>query len=337
MVGSKAAGSGSADLEAELVAYFRDSDPDSHAADMVTTVRHCLAAAAQDLGPRPAAAPAAIIAAAARWAREGVALETVLTACHDSARGGFEFLATRVAAAAAQAEAMADAARLLVRVVEVVTTAAATAYLDEHRIVAREHQTAAQTMVAALLSGHGVSALARRSGLRIAAAYQVVALAIPPNAEERGAGPDALSAARRKLRRVQAALGPALGSRSLSLLNADGGTVLIPLESAHGTGPVRAAAGLMSAEVLQMVAEAAEVAPIATVAAGPTEQIPELAGRTHDVLDRLRDSGRPPGLYRIDEGSALEPDAVVVDAIRLRRLPRATARPLARRGKPGAA
>ncbi|WP_280399116.1 transcriptional regulator [Nocardia carnea] len=335
-MGSKAAGSGSADLEAELVAYFRDSDPDSHA-DLVTTVRHCLAAAAQNLGSRPAAAPTAIIAAAARWAREGVALETVLTACHDCARGGFDFLATRVAAAAAQAEAMADAARLLVRVVEVVTTAAATAYLDEHRIVAREHQTAAQTLVAALLSGHGVSALARRSGLRIAPAYQVVALAIPPNAEERGGGPDAVSAGRRKLRRVQAALGPALGSRSLSLLNADGGTVLIPLESVRATGSARAAAGLMSAEVLQLVAEAAEVAPIATVAAGTTDQVPELAGRTHDVLDRLRDGGRPPGLYRIDEGSALEPDAVVVEAIRLRRLPRVPTRPAARRGKPGAA
>lgn len=337
MVGSKTAGSRSADLEAELVAYFEGADPDTHAADMVTTVRHCLAAAAQNLGPRPAAAPAAIIAAAARWAREGVALETVLTACHDSARGGFEYLATRVAAAASCAEAMAEATRLLVRVVEVVTTAAATAYLDEHRIVAREHQTAAQTMVAALLSGHGVSALARRSGMRIAPAYQVVALAIPPNADERAGGPDALSAPRRKLRRVQAALGPALGSRSLSLLHADGGTVLIPLESAHGTGSGRAAAGLMSAEVLELVAEAAEVAPIATVAAGSTEQVPELAGRTHDVLDRLRAGGRPPGLYRLGEGSEAEPDAVVMDAMRLRRLPRVATRPPARRGKPGAA
>lgn len=333
MVGSKVAGSGSADLEAELVAHFRSPEPEMDAADMVTTIRHCLAAAAHDLGARPAAA-ATITAAAARWAREGVSLESVLTTCHDCARSGFEFLAARMAEAAAGGQPMADAARLLVRVVEVVTTAAATAYLDEHRIVAREHQTSAQTMVAALLAGHGVSALARRSGLRVAPAYQVVALAIPPNAEERAGGPGAVSAARRKLRRVQAALGAPLGSRSLPLLHSGGGTVLIPLEAAHDTGPVTA--GVMSAEVLQLVAEAAEVAPTATVAVGATEQIPELAGRTQELLDRLCAGGRPPGLYRITEGAAVEPDSVA-DARRLRRLPRVASDAAGRPGKPGAA
>ncbi|MFI1461974.1 hypothetical protein [Nocardia carnea] len=335
MVGSKVAGSGSTDLEAELVAHFRSPEPEMDAADMATTIRHCLAAAAHDLGARPAAA-ATITAAAARWAREGVTLESVLTTCHDCARSGFEFLAARMAEAAASGQPMADAARLLVRVVEVVTTAAATAYLDEHRIVAREHQTSAQTMVAALLAGHGVSALARRSGLRVAPAYQVVALAIPPNAEERAGGPGTVSASRRKLRRVQAALGPPLGSRCLPLLHADGGTVLIPLEAAHDTGAGPMTAGVMSAEVLQLVAEAAEAPPTATVAVGATEQIPELAGRTHELLDRLCAGGRPPGLYRITEGKAAEPDSVV-DARRLRRLPRVTPGMSARPGKPGAA
>lgn len=335
MVGSKAAGSGSADLEAELVEHFRCPEPEIDAADMATTIRHCLAAAVQDLGARPTAA-ATITAAAARWAREGVALETVLTACHDCARSGFDLLATRMAEATAPGQPMADAARLLVRVVEMVTTAAATAYLDENRIVAREHQTSAQTMVAALLAGHGVSALARRSGLRVAPAYQVVALAIPPNAEERAGGPGAVSAARRKLRRVQAALGPPLGSRSLSLLHADGGTVLIPLEGTHDTGIGPVTAGTMSAEVLELVAEAAEVAPTATVAAGPTAQIPELAGRTHELLDRLRAGDRPPGLYRITEGAAAEPESMV-DAMRLRRFPRVGAAVRTRPGKPGAA
>ena len=333
MVGSKAAGSGNADLEAELVAHFRCAEPEMDAADMVTTIRHCLAAA-HDLCARPAAA-ATITAAATRWAREGVALEAVLTTCHDCARSGFEFLAARMADAAG-GQPMADAARLLVRAVEVVTTAAATAYLDEHRIVAREHQTSAQTMVAALLAGHGVSALARRSGLRVAPAYQVVALAIPPNAEERAGGPGAASAGRRKLRRVQAALGAPLGSRSLPLLHADGGTVLIPLEAAHDTGAGPMTAAVMSADVLQLVAEAAETLPTATVAAGSTEQIPELAGRAHEVLDRLRAGGRPPGLYRIAEGRPVEPDSVV-NARQVRRLSHVISGAPVGRGKPGAA
>ncbi|WP_328394945.1 transcriptional regulator [Nocardia sp. NBC_00416] len=340
MVGSKA-GSGRTTLEAELVAHLRRPDRFAEAADVAATVRHCLADTAQDLAPEsvaPAAAPPMVVAAAVRWAREGVALETVLTVCHRSARDGLEFLAARMSDAAIRAEAMVDAARLLVRVVEVVTTAAAAAYLDEHRIVAREHQTSAQTMVAALLSGHGVSVLAKRSGIRVASAYQVVALAIPPHAEERAGGPGAVSAARRKLRRVQAALGTPLGSRSLSLLRADGGTVLIPLESAQvvAGGP---AAGVMSAEMLQLVAEAAEVRPMATVATGATDEIPELAGRTHEVLDRLRATGRPPGLYRITDGSMVEEDGAVVGAMSVHRLPRpvvGTGR-RTRPGKPGAA
>lgn len=335
MVGSKVAGSGNADLEAELVAHLRCPAPDNDAAEMVTVVRHCLATAAQCAGPRPVE-PTAITAAAVRWAREGVDLESVLTACHDCARGGFEFLADRARKTDAGGQPMVDAARLLVRAVEVVTTAAATAYLDEHRIVAREHRTSAQTMVAALLSGHGVSALARRSGLRIAPAYQVVALAIPPNAEEQAGGPGSLSAARRKLRRVQAALGPPLGSRSLSLLHSGGGTVLVPVETAYERGAGPAAAGLMTAEVLQLVAEAAEIPPTAIMAVGPAAQIPELAGRTHELLDRLCTGDRPPGLYRLTEDAAVEPDSVV-DMRPLRRLPHITPGRRARRGKPGAA
>lgn len=339
MVGSRA-DSGTTDLESELVAHLRRRDRFAGAADVVTTVRHCLADIAEDLAPEPAApaaAPPAVVAAAVRWAREGVALETVLTACHGCARDALEFLAERIADAALRAEAMVDGARLLVRVVEVVTTAAASAYLDEHRVVAREHQTSAQTMVAALLSGHGVAALARRSGIRVAPAYQVVALDIPPHAEERAGGFEAVSAARRKLRRVQAALGTPLGSRSLSLLRADGGTVLIPLESAQSVSGGRATAGVMSAEVLQLVAEAAEVRPTAAVAAGTTAEVPELAGRAHDALDRLRASGQPPGLYRITDETSAADDGAVADARQVHRLPRSGAGRRTRPGKPGAA
>ncbi|WP_051164590.1 hypothetical protein [Nocardia testacea] len=341
MVGSRA-DSGSADLETELVAHLRRPDRFDATTDVVTTVRRCLADIAEALAPEPgapAAAPPAVVTAAVRWAREGVALETVLTACHECARDALEFLAERIAAAALRAEAMVDGARLLVRVVEVVTTAAAAAYLDEHRIVAREHQTSAQTMVAALLSGHGVAALAKRSGFRVAPAYQVVALALPPHAEERAGGPEAVSAARRKLRRVQAALGTPLGSRALSLLRADGGTVLIPLEMDRSGAGGRTTAGLMSAEVLELVAEAAEVRPTATVAAGVTAQVPELAGRAHDVLDRLRAGGQPPGLYRIADEAIAEHDGPVADAIRVHRLvrPLAAPGPRSRPDTPGAA
>ncbi|WP_256673724.1 transcriptional regulator [Nocardia cyriacigeorgica] len=319
MMGTQA-GTDISSPEAKLVRFLMRRRRGTNGADIAATVRHCLAEAVQQLQPcgaRPGAGADAVAGSAARWAREGVALETVLGAYHEGIRQGLEFLADHADGNDGAAAELLAGTQLMVRVLELVTVTASAAYLDEHRLVAREHQTAAQTLVSALLSGHGVSALARRTGIAVAPAYQVVALAIPPHPEERGAGIGAVSAGRRKLRRVQAALAAPLGSRSLSLLSADGGTVLIPQDAASAFAPMPT----MTGEVLEVVGEAAEVHLTAAVICGSTERIPELAGRAHDVLDHIRGSGHPPGLYRITDGSetggcdcAQMPHRPVVDA-----------------------
>ncbi|WP_228803746.1 transcriptional regulator [Nocardia cyriacigeorgica] len=312
MMGTQA-GADISSLEAKLVRFLRRRGRGTHRGDLAATVRHCLADAVQQLHPRtarPDAGAASIAGSAARWAREGVALETVLGAYHEGIRQGLEFLADHTTAGDApgdSAEQLLAGTQLMVRVLELVTVTASAAYLDEHRLVAREHQTAAQTLVSALLSGHGASALARRTGIAVAPAYQVVALAIPPHPDELDAGIGAVSAGRRKLRRVQAALAAPLGSRSLSLLSADGGTVLIPQDPVSAFAPSPA----MTGEVLAVVGEAAEVALTAVVISGATERIPELAGRAHDVLEHIRGAGHPAGLYRITEGG--EPDGGEAD------------------------
>ncbi|TLG15756.1 transcriptional regulator [Nocardia cyriacigeorgica] len=298
------AGADISSLEAKLVRFLRRRRRGTHGGDLAATVRHCLAEAVQQLHPRtahPGAGAASIAGSAARWAREGIALETVLGAYHEGIRQGLEFLADHATAddaSDASAQQLLAGTQLMVRVLELVTVTASAAYLDEHRLVAREHQTAAQTLVSALLSGHGASALARRTGIAVAPAYQVVALAIPPHPDELDSGIGAVSAGRRKLRRVQAALAAPLGSRSLSLLSADGGTVLIPQDPVSAFAPSPA----MTGEVLEVVGEAAEVALTAVVISGPTERIPDLAGRAHDVLEHVRGAGHPAGLYRITEG-----------------------------------
>ncbi|WP_280232862.1 transcriptional regulator [Nocardia cyriacigeorgica] len=300
MMGTQA-GADISGLEAELVRFLMRRRRSAAGGDIAATARHCLAEAVQQLQPRgarPGAGAAAVAGSAVRWAREGVALETVLGAYHEGIRQGLEFLADRADTDSGSAAELLAGTQLMVRVLELVTVTASAAYLDEHRLVAREHQTAAQTLVSALLSGHGVGALAKRTGITVAPAYQVVALAIPPHPDEHASGIGAVSAGRRKLRRVQAALAAPLGSRSLSLLSADGGTVLIPQDAASAFAPAPA----MTGEVLEAVGEAAEVQLTAAVVCGATERIPELAGRAHDVLDHLRGSGHPPGLYRITDG-----------------------------------
>ncbi|MFB8275796.1 transcriptional regulator [Nocardia colli] len=285
-------GSSSESLASKLLDYLTPRAGGELSGEVATTTRDCMAAAVKSLAPRTArrvAEPTEIAGAAMRWAREGVALETVLAAYHDELRSGLEF----VAAHTDDDDGVAGA-QLILRVLEMVTVTASTAYVDEHRLVAREHQTAAQTMVSALLGGHAVGELVHQTGIAVAPAYQVVALSIPAHPDERrpGAG---TAAARRKLRRVQAALADPLGSRALSLLSAAGGTVLVPAD----IRPARVGAPSMTADVLTVLTEAAEVPLTAVVAAGPTARIPELAARTHDLLDRIRAAGRAPGLYRV--------------------------------------
>ncbi|MEV0296896.1 transcriptional regulator [Nocardia sp. NPDC050710] len=298
MVGMQT-GSGTETLENRLVEHLAYRPRGAAPGDLATITRNCLAEAVKVLGPRSSSGgqPAEIAGSAVRWAREGVALETVLGAYHDGIRSGLEFLAAE--AGRDDAEQVMAGAQLIVRALEMVTMAASTAYVEEHRLVAKEHQTAAQTLISALLGGHGVAELARRTGIAIAASYQVVAVSIPAHPDERRPG-SGDSAARRKLRRVQAALADPLGSRALSLLSTGGGTVLVPIEAASALIPLA-----MTAEVLELVSAAAEVPLTAAVVAGPTARIPELAARAHELLGRLRAADRPPGWYPV----AAMPDA----------------------------
>lgn len=312
MVG-KQSGPGVKSLESKLVEYLTFQARRARREDLGTITRSCLAEAVRVLEPRlvpVVAQPAAITGSAARWAREGVALETVLDAYHDGVRVGLEFLTQQ--AAGENADQVAAAAGLIVRAVEMVTTATSTAYLDEHRQVAREQQTAAQTLVSALLSGHGVARLTRRAGFTVAASYQVVALAIPAHPDERRPGMGAPSAARRKLRRIQAALANPLGSRALSLLSDEGGTVLVPIDEISAMTPLA-----LTPEVLDLVSEAAEVPLTAVVTCGDTARIPELAGLVHELLAGLQAAGRPPGLYQLAD----LPETIACDGLQQARRP----------------
>lgn len=286
--------SGTESLASKLLDYLAQHSGGGLHGDVARTTRNCVVAAVERRTPRWQAAlgePPEIAGIATRSAREGVALETVLGAYHDEIRAGLEFVA-----AGTENDELVAGAQLILQVLELVTLTASTAYVDEHRLVAREHQTAAQTLVAALLGGHALGELAAQTGIAIAARYQVVALHIPAHPDERRPGAGTV-AARRKLRRLQAALADPLGSRALPLLSAAGGTILVPVDAPHA----RVGAPAMTADVLTLLSEAAEVSLTAVVATGETACIPELAAHTHDLLDRMRAAGRPPGLYRVCE------------------------------------
>ncbi|MBV7707970.1 MULTISPECIES: CdaR family transcriptional regulator [Nocardia] len=288
-------------LAATLTRSVRTDAPAPHSdtsAEFGAGVRECLALAADmvaepDPEPADAARLAELVGRAGAWAREGIDLDTVLRAYHEAVRRAF----SDIAGGRGDGETLFADAEQALRLLETVTVATSAAYLDEHRSAARHHQTAAQTLVTALLSGHGRAALARRTGIAVAPAYQVVALSIAPHPGESDPRRNAETVARRKLRRLQSALAPVLGSRALSLLSVDGGTVLVPVDDPDATA--RIDAPVLTADTLDVLSAAASVPLTATVVAGPTARIPELAAQAHELLELVRALGRPPGLYEI--------------------------------------
>lgn len=262
-------------------------------------VRECLALAADliadpDPEPADAARMAELVGRAGAWARAGIDLDAVLRAYHEAVRGAF----ADVAGGDDGAALVGDTDQAL-RLLETVTVATSTAYLDEHRSAARHHQTAAQTLVTALLSGHGRAALARRTGITVAPAYQVVALSIAPHPGESDPRRSAETVARRKLRRLQSALASVLGSRALSLLSVDGGTVLVPVDDDTDGRSARIDVAGLTADALDVLSAAASVPLTAAVVTGATDRIPELSAQANELLELVRGLGRPPGLYEI--------------------------------------
>ncbi|MGJ0120169.1 PucR family transcriptional regulator [Williamsia sp. MIQD14] len=228
--------------------------------------------------------------AAAQWAREGVPLDTIIHTYHEGIKIGFDLISAK-----AGGDDLADLVsgfRLVMKLLDTFTVTVATAYVEEQRLVAGQHQSATQTLMSALLSGHTASSVARQTGLPVAQSYQVVSMTIAPHPDELDPRVNTKIAARRKLRRLQSSLATTFNSRALTLLSNNGGTVLIP---ADADMPV------LTGELLEDLAAVAEAPIIATHSIGTTDRIPELASESHELMDLVRAIRRPPGLYEMQD------------------------------------
>ncbi|MEV0250829.1 helix-turn-helix domain-containing protein [Nocardia sp. NPDC050712] len=227
---------------------------------------------------------------AAAWAREGIPIDTIHHAVHEGIKLGLDLILTD--ATAEDFDSLKILTRRLMEVLDTITSTVARAYVRELRTVVSEHHTAAHTLTSALLSGHANSTMARECGIDIADEYQVFAVALGIHPDEENPALNREVVARRKLRRVQAALATHFGQAVLSLLSVDGGTVLLP-------------ATLLGADELDEfvadLARAARVPITAGVVLAPAADVPEAADRAHQVLDMVSRLKSPPKLYRFDE------------------------------------
>ncbi|KIA63445.1 MULTISPECIES: PucR family transcriptional regulator [Nocardia] len=228
--------------------------------------------------------------AAAGWAREGVPIDTIHHSIHEGFKMGLDLVVSD--ASIKDYDSLVDGAKMVLEILDMISSAISVAYIRELRSVVSEHHTAVHTLTSALLGGHSTSTMARECGIAIAPSYAVLAVAIPPHREEQNPMIDNQVVARRKLRRVQAELATRCGESALSLLSVDGGTVLIPSATFDNEG---------YDTLVNQLTHAAQVGITATMVEATPEQIPNAADQAHELLDMVQRLEAVAGLYRFDE------------------------------------
>lgn len=292
----------------ETVAPCRTLPGDAIHGDVTTITRLCLELAVGMLdGTEIHEKTRKLEDAAAQWAREGVPIDTIHHAIHEGLRLGFDLVVTGASKSYRQTsdgdqrmlvlrhdeyDNLVGGAKLIVDMLDTMTTTVSKAYVRELRSAVSEHHTAVHTLTSALLGGHHTSTMARECGMEIATHYSVLAVAVPPHPEEANPMVDRAVVARRKLRRVQAAL--AAGEAGiLSLLSVAGGTLLVPAASTNDTADLD---GLVAA-----MSQAAQVPVTAAVVTVGTQNIPDAADQAHELLDIVQRLHLDGGLYRFDD------------------------------------
>jgi hypothetical protein len=229
---------------------------------------------------------------AARRAEERVPLDAVLVAYHVGARIGWQALVDEHLPE--EVGALLTAGSRVLAYTQQVTAAVASAYLEEQQTISGEERDAARLFASALLSGDPAETLAARLGVSIAPAYLVVALRMGPHpdeSDEKDVG--GAIAARRKVRRVQAALDEWSGGTTTTLLDPAGGTAFLP------TTPEGAGALVdRLPDLATVLGKAAGVPVILGGAMGSgAADVPRAAAQAHDIVRLTRILDKPPGAY----------------------------------------
>lgn len=229
-----------------------------------------------------------ITASAARRAGEGLPLDAVMSAY------GMGMLETwRALVAGARPEDLDDVmacTELVLGYLQRACTAVAAAYLDERRRMESDEQQRRYTLMSALLRGEPLVDPARQAGIRLPPRYLVLCVTFARHQDEEPPGVGATMAAQRKVYRADEELERSIGEPVLSLLDTNGGTVLLPA----------AAPGDLDADGL--VARMGLAVGVEVIAAGvlaEPDQVAEAAAQAQEILELARAFGRGPGYYRL--------------------------------------
>ena len=288
----------------EQVPYYRQLPVEELDGDIRQVVRESLRVFAELLrdGRPPADADLSRLAdSAALRAEEGVPLEMVLSAYHVGLHEAWR-LSTEDAGPE-DGQALRAVTDLVLGCLRTIVCAVTSAYNEELRARYGEEQSVRQTLLATLLGGEGgdsARTAAERVGVRLAPGYVVLALRIGAHRDEAVGGVRSAVAARRKLRRIQVELGRYTEESVLSQLDAEEGVVLLP--TADGVDAVAGADGVGElAALVGRLTRAAGVEVTAAACHAAPEGVAGAAGLAREIIDVVRLTGRPPGLYRLSD------------------------------------
>ncbi|MDL4775391.1 MULTISPECIES: PucR family transcriptional regulator [Thermomonosporaceae] len=278
-------------LLAELPVYA-ELPPEEVVGDIAGVVQHSLRQFADILERRRPAGDGELARqrdSAAQRAEEGVPLDAILTAYQIGVAMGWDEVAT-----GAEPGDLADFQEALGYLMDFqrkLTTAVSGAYLEVRQILDQQEHGGRQALMTALLAGEPVDSVAPRTGLRVADRYVVMTLAFTPHPDEKGPGPRARVAARRKVRRVRTVLDRFAGGPALTALDSSGGTALLPVPASPSWAALR--------ELIARAGEAADTVVTAAAEIAAPAGIPAAVTQCAEVMDLVHRTGRAPGLHRL--------------------------------------
>ncbi|WP_245819706.1 PucR family transcriptional regulator [Rhodococcoides yunnanense] len=248
-----------------------------------------LAADVLDSGTQPSSVDlGGLRRAAAKWARAGIPLAPIQHALHEGFSAGLRLVAGT--AVDGENSALVDGAVLMFGLLDVVSAAVSTAYLDEYRSVATHHHDQAHSMTTALLAGDANAyRIAERIGVELASTYEVVAVHFPPHPDETGSPSERDLAAGKKLRRIHGAVASFFApSPALAILSRSGGTILVP-----------DADSVVVDRLIENMSVAGGVSIYAAAAAAVPERLPDAAENAYELMRLVQRLGYRPGVHRI--------------------------------------
>lgn len=238
---------------------------------------------------------------ARRRAEEGVPLDAVLEAYHL----GSIVLWQEITAGATGDDLpdMLSGQELLLGYLRQVTTAVSAEYMEARQSLLHAEHDTRRALIAALLAGGALDNPAQHAGFALPEQYAVLVLSAAPHPDEINESVNGPVAGRRKVRRIQEVFEQSTDEPVLSVLDPNGGVILIPVRDAPAPG-VPGSGQPEWSRLCELVASAATAAGAEVIAAGAfaqPQEVPSAVSQAGEILHLVKRLAYPPMLYRLTD------------------------------------